>query len=113
MIKWLNDWMIEWLNVIISIENEAVVKTRAYLLPQLCKIYPMKYSTYKTICFLPSIISYLRTVHGINEVVEQLNNRNVYIQYPQLLEAFIGKDITQSFNYDIMEFYGDTFLLYF
>lgn len=82
----------------------------ALLIPQLCHIHPIRNSTYKAIRYLPSFISYIKTVHGINEVCYSLSTRQVKMEYSMLVEAFTAKDVSQFFNYDILEIYGDAFL---
>ena len=91
----------------------TAVTNVSLLIPQLCQIYPMKNSTFKAIKFLPSFISYLKTVHGINEICHTLSLHNVKMEYSMLVETFTAKDISQFFNYDILEIYGDAFLKFF
>lgn len=83
---------------------------QVYLMPQTCLIHPLKYSVYKTYQYLPSLLTYINTVHGINEIRNVFLKHNIHMEYQMLVEAFTTKNISQFFNYDILEIYGDAFL---
>lgn len=61
---------------------------------------------------MPSILTYLNTIHGINELIEIFAKHNIRMEYSMLVEAFTSKDICQFFNYDILEIYGDALFKY-
>ena len=47
------------------------------------------------------------------EICHTLSLHNVKMEYSMLVETFTAKDISQFFNYDILEMYGDAFLKFF
>ena len=79
-----------------------------FLIPQLTLEFPMKYSIFKAFLYLPSCLTFLKTIHGISALQLELEHSlNVKMNYLQLVEAFTSKDVTQFFNYDLLEIYGD------
>ena len=79
-----------------------------FLIPQLTLFFPMKYSLFKAFLYLPSCLTYLKTIHGISSLQLELERSlSVRMNYLQLVEAFTSKDVTQFFNYDLLEIYGD------
>lgn len=83
------------------------VKNLVQIIPQLCCIYPLPYSIWKILVYLPSITNYLTSVHGISELARKLNSP---LSHEQLREAITAKDISTVHNYDLLEFYGDSLL---
>ncbi|KAM7453404.1 hypothetical protein BLSTO_05849, partial [Blastocystis sp. subtype 1] len=92
-------------------EHFAVPTSKDYcnvfLIPQLTLFFPMKYSLFKAFLYLPSCLTYLKTIHGISSLQLELERSlSVRMNYLQLVEAFTSKDVTQFFNYDLLEIYG-------
>ena len=68
----------------------------------------MRYSFFKALLYLPSCLTFLKTIHGIGNLQLELEQSvRVHMEYLQLVEAFTSKDVTQFFNYDLLEIYGD------
>ena len=84
-----------------------------FIIPQLALIFPLRYTFWKCLLFLPSLLNYLKHVHEINRFIQFLHTSpRVDMTYKQLLEAFTAKSTWSSFNYDIFECYGDSWIKY-
>ena len=79
-----------------------------FVIPQLCRVYPMRLSTYKSITYIPSLLTYMRTLDSEKELVSLCTQPDIAIDYMMLLEAFTTKDICTFYNYDLLEIFGDT-----
>ena len=95
----------------ITQQTEVHSTMKAFIIPQLALVLPLRFMIWKTLNLLPSILNYLKHVHKIDEFIQYLQSPpQVNITYHQLLEAFTAKDLWQSFNYDIYETYGDSWI---
>ena len=101
-------------NLDMSKESQTSEKdstTTAFLIPQLTLVFPLRFMIWRSLNYLPSILNYLKHVHEINRFIQFLQAPpQVNMTYQQLLEAFTAKDVWQSFNYDILETYGDSWI---
>ena len=83
----------------------------AYIIPQLALVCPLRFMIWRSLNYLPSVLNYLKHVHEIDRFIQFLQTPpQVNMTYQQLLEPFTAKDMWQSFNYDILETYGDSWI---
>ena len=82
------------------------------IVPQVCCLYPVRYSLYRTLTMLASVTNYMLHVHKVTEFSQSIEKTlTLSLPYDYISQAFTAKDVGKV-NYDILETYGDSWVKY-